>query len=656
MFIALFLVLSAAGVGSLLQPQSTAQVLFPTPTPTSPAEVPDPTPAETPDRVSPPEPATPPDVDEEEAPPTPLDEDFARDLMRNFARFETYRVESVVTWDLDEGPSGTANVMTEVVNRPAAQRWTIDFEQDELADQSLQILYVGRRTYMQLDGEWREIPPSLTMMQGRVRWVTDPAELINFEAGRFIGWEMVDGIQTERYRYGFAAFEPATRRLQLESAHADVWISRELGVYVQSNIRMVGEDAMGNAGVFTLQSRLVEINQPIDIQAPDVAPALPAPQTTPTPEDNDVNMTPTPLVPATPANDNDRMPTPLVPATPENDNDMMPTPLVPATPENDNDVMPTPLVPATPEPEEIETPTPTTEITPTPTATQTPPPTPTPTVTMTPPPAPVAEETGLILGEAMNLDVFATYRMQSIIRWAPETEQPINALIDAEVVHRPPAERATIDVRLGFMGMFRQRIEYVNIEGEPYIRQNGRWISAATLDLGGVLQRLGWIGDPAMFVDEDAAQFVGVETVDGIQTRHYRYDTQAIGPIGFLTEVDEGQVDVWMWVSTQQNVRAPIRISVQAEGTTATGERGRFELETRIYDVNTPIQIERPEGLPQNGVPDAPDMTPTPTNAVPATPTPTTPNNTPTPTNDAPAGPTPTIPNNTPTPVTRNRR
>ncbi|HHX63991.1 MAG TPA: hypothetical protein GX702_03775, partial [Chloroflexi bacterium] len=104
---ALLLVLSVASVGSLLQSGSMAQVLFPTPTAETPAETPEE--AEPPGRVSPPPAITPPDAG---ATPEPLDEDFARNLLRNFARFDTYRIESMMAWELDEGTSGTADIIT----------------------------------------------------------------------------------------------------------------------------------------------------------------------------------------------------------------------------------------------------------------------------------------------------------------------------------------------------------------------------------------------------------------------------------------------------------------------------------------------------------------------------------------------------------------
>lgn len=684
---ALLLVLSVASVGSLLQSGSMAQVLFPTPTAETPAETPEE--AEPPGRVSPPPAITPPDAG---ATPEPLDEDFARNLLRNFARFDTYRIESMMAWELDEGTSGTADIITEVVNRPLAQRWTIDVRQNEGPAQQIQIVYVDHRAFIRIDNEeWHEVPQTLFMLMGRIRWLTNPVELIDFEQGRFIGWEEIDGVVAERYRYGFPAFEPATRRLELESAQADVWISRDLGVYVQSDVRLVGEDGLGNSGMFTLQSRLIEINQPIEIEAPDIVEppvAPPAATRTPTPdvdemptrtatltatpeedetptttptatreeeetptatltatpeeeetptatpvvyetpiatpgadETPDIAGTPTPLVPTTPEMDEtppldmddeaglvprtsqalNGTPTPLFPAEPDEgetpDTDTLPTPLMPDEDETpDMDASPTPLAPATPEEET----------------------TPTREPRVTPLPDEPDEEPGLILAEALNLGVFATYRMESIIRWIPETGQSVTALIRADVVHDPPAERATIDVRAGFLGLFRQQAEYVNIEGEPFIRQNGGWMSAANLDLPGVLERLGWVGDPTTYVDEQAGQFVSIETVDGIQTRHYRYNTEAIGPVGFIEEVEEGQVDIWMWVAAQQNVRAPIRVQVHAVGTTTGGERGTFSLDTRIDDVNMPIIIERPADLPDtNGPPPdttpeiAPDATPT---------------------------------------------
>ncbi|MHB1293679.1 MAG: hypothetical protein ACYC4R_01660 [Anaerolineae bacterium] len=408
-----------------------------------------------------------------------LTERIEGNLLQNYALLDSYRIETTLGWELDSGSRGTADVVTEVVNQPPAQRWLIEVNEEGAEPQSFEIVRLDGRTFARVGSEdWTVVTPTLLVLLNRLQWLTDPAEFVDLQQGRFIREETVNGLESERYRYGFRAFENAQRHIDLSSAQADVWYSTEYEVWSRADLRLVGTDAIGNRGTFTLQSDLVAVNEPITIEPPEL----------------------------------------------------------PVTgPEQD-----------------------------------------------------------MILNDALGLGALDTYRVESTFAWQIENGQDGSAALEAQVSNEQRAESATLDIGLGFLLL--QRIEYVSIDGEAYIRHGRDWMPAAEFAAPELLTRIGWIGNPVNFLEQDVAVDMGEEVVNGLTTTHYRFSTEAFGPILWLTAVEDGYADVW-W-SEEHN--AYVRVIVHVEGTDADGNHSVLDMESDVVDINEPLTIERPEDLPMS--------------------------------------------------------
>ncbi|MHB0858853.1 MAG: hypothetical protein ACYC5M_14960 [Anaerolineae bacterium] len=520
-FLALALVLAAAA-GTIAQvttpsPTPTGLIFASTPTPTgdalvmtpvpltqgtptatitptdelTPTEQLTPTPRVTPtDELTPTTPITPsegltptiPITPTEELTPTvpmtgTLSERIKGNLLENYALLDSYRIETTLGWQIDTGSRGNAQILTEIVNQPPAQRWLIEINEEGAEPQNFEIIRFNGETYARVgNADWTAVTPTLVVLLNRLQWLTDPAEFVDLQAGRFIEEETVNGFVSERYRYGFRAFEPAQRHIQLSSAQADVWYSIEHQVWSRADMRLVGTDAIGNRGVFTLRSDLVAVNEPVAIEPPAL------PETGP--------------------------------------------------------------------------------------------------------------ETEMILNNALGLGMLNTYRVEATFAWQIERGQDGSAWLEAEVSNIQGAERATLEVGLGFLLL--QRIEYVNIDGEGYIRQGREWMSAAEFAAPELLARLGWIGNPENFLAEDAGIEVGEEEVDGLMTTHYRFNTEAFGPVLWLVAVEDGFADVW-WSEEHE---AYVRAIVHVEGPNGQGDYSVIDMESHIVDIDEPLMIERPADLP----------------------------------------------------------
>lgn len=218
----------------------------------------------------------------EPQPGGPLSDTYGENLLQNLRQLESFRYESMVTWDLDTGRSGEADVVTEVTNQPPAQRWELDIRQPGRSDASYEIVRVEGQTYMNVAGQWREVMPSVEALANRFPWIVDLQAYLDLSEGIFVGTETVNGIEVERYRYFSDAFDPTQGPFEIEGARADLWIDREREILVRARMLLVGADPLGGSGAYTIDSTLMAMNPPLTIEAPPVAAPEELPRTGPT--------------------------------------------------------------------------------------------------------------------------------------------------------------------------------------------------------------------------------------------------------------------------------------------------------------------------------------------------------------------------------------
>ena len=145
-------------------------------------------------------------------------------------------------------------------------------------------------------------------------------------------------------------------------------------------------------------------------------------------------------------------------------------------------------------------------------------------------------------------------------------------------------------------------IEFITTPDGSWVKVGGQWQSLP----GGNMES--FFGEMTFIAPEDVNElaaaesdadyeFVGTETVNGIQTRHYRInvDPDQLQETTGATDVQAVQGDVW--VADEGDLPAfAVRFVVESE-VEIEGQTGTATLNWNVQEVNTGITIEPPEGM-----------------------------------------------------------
>jgi hypothetical protein len=221
-----------------------------------------------------------------------------------------------------------------------------------------------------------------------------------------------------------------------------------------------------------------------------------------------------------------------------------------------------------------------------------------------------APEDALSLDED-SLDQLSSYRAK--MAWSVEKEDgSVESFSTEQAATREPAAKHTTMVSNG------ETVEMIQIGGDTWMRFGDEWMrsssdDATVGDFGDALQTSdGWVAG----LDDDEYDYLGKETINGVQTRHYRAERSDqwgmfFGMLGADGEAESGVADVWIADESDLPrfvVRSTIEVQGEIDGLPAT-----MTLSQDVSDINEPFVIAPPEdvalgGLPE-GVPMYPDAT-----------------------------------------------
>jgi len=219
-------------------------------------------------------------------------------------------------------------------------------------------------------------------------------------------------------------------------------------------------------------------------------------------------------------------------------------------------------------------------------------------------------EDGFSFDEA-SLDSLSSY--QATMAWRVEKEDGTVESFSFEqaATREPPAKHMT-------MVSDDETVELIQIGGDTWMRLGEEWIATSSDevsadDFGEVLHTGdAWVSG----LGDDAYGYVGKETVNGLQTRHYRADDAEdwgmfLGLYGGEGQPKKGVADLWVADEPDiPDVVVRLVVEVEFEADDATG---KMFLTQDTTDINVPITIEPPAdvavgGLPE-GIPMYPDAT-----------------------------------------------
>jgi hypothetical protein len=197
-----------------------------------------------------------------------------------------------------------------------------------------------------------------------------------------------------------------------------------------------------------------------------------------------------------------------------------------------------------------------------------------------------------------------SYRAEMRMEWVPSEGEPEVTGLQQEHTRNPQAQRFVLK------GDEKDDFEFVQIGDQAWYCAGGT-CSQAQADPEDLLAGFGgeMLFDPADVVQGTTSKFVGRETVNGIQSRHYTLDLGALETALLARgEVSDVQSDVW--VADEPGLSG---FTVRFEMTwneTRDERAGKGRVFYEVYDVNEPITIEPPAGSETSGLPEDVPMYP----------------------------------------------
>lgn len=213
--------------------------------------------------------------------------------------------------------------------------------------------------------------------------------------------------------------------------------------------------------------------------------------------------------------------------------------------------------------------------------------------------APAAEEVDEGEIDVESLEGLDSYRTRLTSEWMPTNGDPERISFEEARTRDPAAQRLVME---NFPG--EESLEIVQIGNQSWMCSGG---SCTQMEADPDELASGFsedvLFDPDDVVDDASAEFVGRETVNGVQTRHYVLDL----PVGEVVPFSEGEVSDptgEAWVADEAGLpRLVVRFEMGwAEERESIGGQVSFTYET--YDINEPFTIEPPAEAAEGGLPD----------------------------------------------------
>lgn len=162
--------------------------------------------------------------------------------------------------------------------------------------------------------------------------------------------------------------------------------------------------------------------------------------------------------------------------------------------------------------------------------------------------------------------------------------------ISGEYVKEPPAEKLTMQFEQS--GEL-QVMEILLVDGVRYVQVDEMWMAAP--DMAPDIQELTLLTPADMQEVHSGFAQVGVETVNGRQTVHYRGDKETIPTVGTagdtldVSEVEDAQIDLWVDQAAHFLVKMQLSVQEAADSTA--------QLTFEYYDFNADIVIVKPDNV-----------------------------------------------------------
>ena len=218
--------------------------------------------------------------------PQPQTEEYDFGQASDLAALDSYRVRSTMQWEsIKDGNKemGSWDVLEELVRQPLAQRfvWT-GTGAGEVGTESgeWELIQIGTDSYMNTESGWLAMTAGEESIFGSNTILSAPLGMVAANRGKLVERNvMVNGVSADKYAFDESTLGASLGLGAIARANGDVWISPHFNVVVKYVAHYEGKNLTlggGEEGMMDVTFDLTDINQPIDIRAPEgVKPAMP---------------------------------------------------------------------------------------------------------------------------------------------------------------------------------------------------------------------------------------------------------------------------------------------------------------------------------------------------------------------------------------------
>jgi hypothetical protein len=208
--------------------------------------------------------------------------------------------------------------------------------------------------------------------------------------------------------------------------------------------------------------------------------------------------------------------------------------------------------------------------------------------------------------DADALEGLDSYRMQMTWSFTADDGTIEEFSIEEEATRNPAAQRYT-------MTSADQSMEFIRVGETQWMKIGEDWMQTSV----GADESMGQFGQfvqpDQMFseADKDSYKYLGKETINGMNTRHYQLKENAWNTTWNLTakEVEEGTMELWV-VDENDLPKIAARFEINIKGTFSDDRKGELFLTWEIFNVNEPITIEPPAEAEGMGLPEGLELCP----------------------------------------------
>lgn len=210
--------------------------------------------------------------------------------------------------------------------------------------------------------------------------------------------------------------------------------------------------------------------------------------------------------------------------------------------------------------------------------------------------SPVGKVEELAFTEVKGLEKLNSYRLQiKSIRTSGQAQKESSEIL-YEVTRQPVAVREVS--RYSASGKPDSTSEVIRSGKTVYTKVGKSWLVEQQAKNIEVPSQSCLMSEAVLGTEK--AVFVGAETIDGLATRRYRYESKANAAPPQGPRIEEYRAEMWV----ADSLGACVKATLHLVGVDDKGVRYTHDWESAVLDINKPLTIKMPEGL---AVPPLPD-------------------------------------------------